>query len=78
MEIRLSAKEALFIAGVVVTEAVIACAAIKKAVKAKEKADAQEMRACIYEFSNFVNEERIEELEKENAKLESKLSGKES
>lgn len=78
MEIRLSGKDALNIIGVVVMEAVIACVAIKKAIKAEEKAGSQELRASVYEFSNFMNEERIKELEEENAKLKSKLKGKES
>lgn len=45
-------------------EAVIACVAIKKAVKAEKKAGSQELRASI--------------LEEENTKLKSKLKGKES
>lgn len=78
MEIRLSGKEALVIAGVTVMEAVIACVAIKKAVKAERKAGEQELKASIYEFSNFMNEERIKELEEENSKLKSGLKGEES
>ena len=69
MEIKLSGKEALTIIGITVMEAVIACVAIKKAVKAEQKANQQEMRACIYEFSNFVNEDRVKELEEELAKV---------
>ena len=71
MEIKLSGKNALVIAGITVMEAAIACVALKKAEK-------KEMEASIYEFCSFVKDLRIEELEEENAKLKFKLKGKES
>ena len=78
MEIRLSGKDALGIVGVVVMEAVIACVAIKKAVKAEQKASDKALKASIYQFDSFMKDFRIEELEKENAKLKSRCKGKES
>ena len=65
MEIRLSGKNALIIAGITVMEAVVACMALKKA---EEKA----MEASIHEFCSFVKDLRIEELEAEISKLKSK------
>lgn len=78
MEIKLSGKDALAIIGVVVTEAIIACVAIKKAVKAEQKANEKALKASIYEFDSFMKDLRIEDLEKENTRLKSLCNEEES
>jgi hypothetical protein len=71
MEIKLSGRNAVAIAGIVVLEAIVACVAIDKAEKATKKAHEKSFEAAVYKFSDYVKGIRIKDLEKENAKLKS-------
>ena len=69
MEVRLNAKEVAVVIGVTVTNAVIACKAIKKAHMAEKEADHQRFMRAAYESDNCVKDILIKRLKKENEEL---------
>ena len=71
MDVNLKGRHVVAIMGIVAMETIAACVAFDRAEKATKKAREKSWEAAIYKFSNYVNSNRVEKLEKENAKLKS-------